>query len=152
MNTALTNQLNDLKAKVKDKQTKLQEYSTKNKAMFDLSKKLTEGYVSSISIIIDLSTLLAAYKDIVDDVSHMLDSINVSDTSLDNLKTETNTKLAQIKDKFATEHARLATMLKNSKNETFLQNLDNIKRMIDNPVSGGRVSIQKTLQQVFEKK
>lgn len=149
----LESQLADLRKKLKEKQQKASEYAAKNKSMLELSKLLSDGYVSSINIIIDISGLLTSYKEVVTDLVATLESLNITDNGLIELQTETKAKLADLDVKFTEGLKKLTDVIQNSKDkESYSKNLKNLEAVKEAAkLQGGSFSIKESLQKALQK-
>jgi len=137
----IEDQLKSVRSQLDEKKKKIAEQAAKNKAIMNLSSTLTNGYASSINIIIDISHLLQSYKDLIDELMTTLSALELSDEAVETLQTTTQKKLAELEARFKNEMKNLEKVMSNSeKSSEFLNNLENIKQSFQNKSGGAMLS------------
>lgn len=123
-NETFIKKLEDLKVQWEDHKKKINSMKMNKSELIEYTKKISDGYVANINIIVDISSILINYRefmnDLVKDMQTVFDdtkSVSIlSQTDLDYLKNTTDKKLDELKNYF---NKNLPTVMSEFKNKGF---------------------------------
>lgn len=134
--------IDNIKKQFRENQTNIETHSQKYKDLIKFTNVLSEGYVSSIKLIVDISSLLESYKELLNEISTGLSKVDdtfkngLNTTDIRNLKNITEDNIIKLKSTFNAEYDKLATLVKTStNNQNYIQNLDKVKDLVNNTPS-----------------
>lgn len=142
---SLRGQVDEIKRRLSEKQVKSEEYK---KSVKDYLSKVSDGYVTSINVIIDVSSLLAAYKKLLDDLLKVVGEANFASEGLGDLSEETTRKLAQLDNFFKEQFQKLTQLVKETTSDgetrnAYMKNLTNIQQLYSESLEKGKLLGQK---------
>lgn len=128
-------QIAKLKQQFQDNQSIVKKHAMKYNELLSFANVMSEGYIASMQVIIDVSGLLASYKDLLGEISRgMADFDNlfkngINQNDIEKLKHLTDTNLKQINDVFAVEYDKLYNLISSTSgtNSTYLTDLEKVK-------------------------
>jgi hypothetical protein len=123
-NESFIKKLEELKVQWEDHKKKINSMKMNKSELIEYTKKISEGYVSNINIIVDISSILINYRefmnDLVKDMQTVFDdtkSISIlSQSDLDSLKNTTDKKLDELREYF---NKNLPTLMSEFKSKGF---------------------------------
>lgn len=123
-NETFIKKLEDLKVQWEEHKKKINSMKMNKSELIEYTKKISDGYVANINIIVDISSILINYRefmnDLVKDMQTVFDetkSVSIlSQTDLDYLKNTTDKKLDELKNYF---NKNLPTVMSEFKNKGF---------------------------------
>lgn len=112
--------LEDLKQQWGDHKDKLNSMKMNKDELVEYTRKLSDGYVSNINIIVDISTILINYREfmgnILDDMDNMFKETKgvsmISQADIDKIKNSTDSKIGEITNYFKTSFPALLSEFK----------------------------------------
>lgn len=123
-NETFIKKLEELKLQWEDHKKKINSMKMNKSELIEYTKKISEGYVANINIIVDISSILINYRefmnDLVKDMQSVFDDTKgisiLSQTDIDYLKNTTDIKLEELKNYF---NKNLPTLMSEFKNKGF---------------------------------
>lgn len=131
--------IGSVKKQFRDNQEALQEYSGKYKKLLEFAKTMSGGYVNSVQVIADISTLLTAYKDLFDEIAANLQAFDFTLRSelrkdeIEQLRRATQQNMDILKATFNSEYMKIRTMIQevSANPSESVRHLDAVKDVIE---------------------
>lgn len=131
--------IGSVKKQFRDNQEALQEYSGKYKKLLEFAKTMSDGYVNSVQVIADISTLLTAYKDLFDEIAANLQAFDFTLRSelrkdeIEQLRRATQQNMEILKATFNSEYVKIRSMIQevSANPSESVRHLDAVKGVID---------------------
>lgn len=136
--TNLNSQISKLKDQfVKNKEI-AKEHAAKYNELITFANVMSDGYIASMQVIVDVSSLLNSYKDLLEELNTGIAEIGtafntgINASELEKLKNSTENSLSKIKNVFSTEYEKLYSVISRvSGNPQFISDLNNVKALVD---------------------
>jgi len=131
MANSLRRDIDLLKEKLTERRAKHDVFKRKIDNLTRYTTAMSEGYVSSLNVIIDISSILEAYKTLMEELIKIVKETDLSVESLGDLSLLTKEKLAEVQKFFYERHDKLKALVAETapdkiKSES-LRNLEQIK-------------------------
>lgn len=137
--------MSGLRTKVEDVRRRIKQNQERYDELVRYAKVMSDGYVTSISVMIDMTALLTAFKELLEDLSR----IGMSGEGFTTLQKETIQKLNDLSTIFNSQYSKIEGFL-STEDPEYLTKLSKIKEAFDRArsaqpkVSGGRLRIKKS--------
>lgn len=146
-------QIAKLKQQFQDNQQLARKHALKYNELLSFANVMSEGYLASMQVVIDVSSLLGAYKDLLDEITKGVsefDSIfksGLNQSDIEKLKNLTENNLHQIKNVFSVEYDKLYKLIAaaSDNNPKYISDLERVKSaviQVDNKAPALQAALQ----------